>query len=63
MSGITRTIPIAIYFEWMSGNIDVALFWTVVVMIVSFAAIFVINVWSRRTTKYRLPHAQTDTKE
>lgn len=61
--GITRTIPIAIYFEWMSGNIDVALFWTVVVMIVSFAAIFVINVWSRRTTKYRLPHAQTDTKE
>ncbi len=51
--GITRTIPIAIYFEWMSGNIDVALFWTVIVMIVSFAAIFVINVWSRRTTKYR----------
>lgn len=51
--GITRTIPIAIYFEWMSGNIDVALFWTIIVMIVSFAAIFIINVWSRRTTKYR----------
>lgn len=61
--GITRTIPIAIYFEWMSGNIDVALFWTIVVMIVSFAAIFVINVWSRRTTKYRLRGSQADMEE
>lgn len=61
--GITRTIPIAIYFEWMSGNIDVALFWTIIVMIVSFAAIFVINVWSRRTTKYRLRGSQADTEE
>lgn len=51
--GITRTIPIAIYFEWMSGNINEALFWTVVVMIFSFVVILFINLWSRRTTKYR----------
>ena len=51
--GITRTIPIAIYFEWMSGNIDVALFWTVVILIFSFIVILFINLWSRRTTKYR----------
>ncbi len=32
--GITRTIPIAIYFEWMNGNTDVAIFWTIVIMAV-----------------------------
>ena len=51
--GITRTIPIAIYFEWMSGNTEVALFWTVIIMIFSFIVILFINLWSRRTTKYR----------
>ncbi|MFR4803404.1 MAG: molybdate ABC transporter permease subunit [Eggerthellaceae bacterium] len=30
--GITRTIPIAIYFEWMNGNTDVSLFWTAVII-------------------------------
>lgn len=52
-AGITRTIPIAIYFEWMGGNMDVALFWTVIILIFSFIVILFINLWSRRTTKYR----------
>lgn len=51
--GVTRTIPIAIYFEWMNGNTDVALFWTGVIIAFSFAVILFINVWSRRTTRYR----------
>ena len=51
--GITRTIPIAIYFEWMNGNTDVAIFWTIVIMIFSFIVILFINLWSRRTTKYK----------
>ena len=51
--GITRTIPIAIYFEWMGGNTDVALFWTIVVIVLSFLVIFIINVWSKHTTRYR----------
>lgn len=51
--GITRTIPIAIYFEWMSGNMDVAIFWTVIILIFSFIVILFINLWGRRTTKYR----------
>lgn len=51
--GITRTIPLAIYFEWMSGNTDVALFWTAVMLVFSFLVILFINLWSRRTTKYR----------
>lgn len=51
--GVTRTVPIAIYFEWMNGNTDVALFWTAVIMAFSFVVILFINLWSRRTTKYR----------
>ncbi len=52
-AGITRTIPIAIYFEWMGGDMDAALFWTGVVIVFSFVVILFINLWSRRTTKYR----------
>ncbi|MEG0476567.1 MAG: molybdate ABC transporter permease subunit [Raoultibacter sp.] len=51
--GITRTIPIAIYFEWMNGNTDVAIFWTIIIMLFSFVVILFINLWGRRTTKYR----------
>ena len=52
-AGITRTIPIAIYFEWMNGNLDVAIFWTVVIIIFSFLVILFINIWGKRTTRYR----------
>lgn len=51
--GVTRTIPIAIYFEWMNGNVDVAMFWTAVIMAFSFAVILLINRLSRRATEYR----------
>lgn len=51
--GVTRTIPIAIYFEWMNGNTDVAIFWTVIIIIFCFIVILAINLFSRRTTKYR----------
>ncbi len=51
--GITRTIPIAIYFEWMNGNYEVTWFWIVVIMIFSFIVILFINIWSNRTTRYR----------
>lgn len=56
--GITRTIPIAIYFEWMNGNTDVAIFWTIVVIIFSFIVILFINLWSRHQTKYRRTHVE-----
>lgn len=52
-AGVTRTIPIAIYFEWMNSNTDVAIFWTIVIMIFSFIVILFINLWSRHQTKYR----------
>jgi molybdate transport system permease protein len=51
--GVTRTIPIAMYFEWMNGRNEVAIFWTVVIIAISFVVILFINLWGRRTTKYR----------
>lgn len=51
--GVTRTIPIAIYFEWMNGNGEVAWFWTAIIIAFSFVVILFINWWSARTTKYR----------
>ena len=51
--GSTRTIPIAIYFEWMNGNQAATWFWTIVLIVFSFLVILFINIWSRHTTKYR----------
>ena len=52
-AGETQTIPIAIYFEWMSGNTDVALFWVVVVILFSFLVILFINIYTARSQRYR----------
>lgn len=51
--GSTRTIPIAIYFEWMNGNTEATWFWTIVLLMFSFLVILFINLWSRHTTRYR----------
>ncbi|MEC4176559.1 molybdate ABC transporter permease subunit [Adlercreutzia sp. R7] len=51
--GTTRTIPIAIYFEWMNGNTEATWFWTIVLLVFSFVVILFINLWSRHTTRYR----------
>ena len=52
-AGVTQTMPIAIYFQWMAGNTDVAVFWTVVVIIISFLVILLINVYSSHSQRYR----------
>lgn len=56
--GVTRTIPIAIYFQWMNGNTDVALFWVLVILVISFFVILFINLWSQHTTRYRMGAAE-----
>lgn len=50
--GVTQTIPLAIYYDWMGGNTDAAIFWVIVVILVSFLVILFINVYSSRTQKY-----------
>lgn len=60
-AGITQTIPIAIYFEWMGGNTSVALFWVAVVIVFSFIVILFINMYTAHSQKYRergLSHAE-----
>ena len=52
-AGITQTIPIAIYFEWMGGNTPVALFWVVVVIVFSFVVILFTNIYTAHSQKYR----------
>lgn len=52
-AGVTQTMPIAIYFQWMAGNTDVAMFWVVVVILISFLVILFINIYSTRTQRYR----------
>lgn len=51
--GITQTMPIAIYFAWMGGNSPVAVFWVVVVIIISFVIILIINLYSAHAQRYR----------
>ena len=52
-AGITQTIPIAIYFEWMGGNTSVALFWVLVVIAFSFLVVWGINAYTARRQGYR----------
>jgi molybdate transport system permease protein len=52
-AGITQTLPIAIYFDWMGGNTDAAIFWVIVVILISFLVILFINIYSSRTQRYK----------
>ncbi|MDR1089189.1 MAG: molybdate ABC transporter permease subunit [Coriobacteriales bacterium] len=53
-AGVTQTMPIAIYFQWMGGRSDVATFWVFVVILISFVVILFINLYARHTQKFRL---------
>ena len=52
-AGITQTMPIAIYFSWMGGNSPVAVFWVVVVIVISFVIILFINLYTAHAQRYR----------
>lgn len=45
---VTDTIPLAIYFAVESGEINVAKFWVVIIVVLGFTAIFWLNWWSAR---------------
>ncbi|MFA1819657.1 molybdate ABC transporter permease subunit [Virgibacillus oceani] len=44
----TETIPLAIYFAVESGDTEAAMFWTLSIIIIGFAAILWLNWWSGR---------------
>lgn len=56
-AGVTQTMPIAIYFNWMGGSTDVAIFWVVVVIVISFLIIMIINLYSAHVQKFRVQGA------
>jgi molybdate transport system permease protein len=59
-AGITQTMPLAIYFQWMGGHTDVATFWVVVVILISFLVILFINLYAAHTQRYRKVGADVD---
>lgn len=51
--GVTDTIPLAIYFAVESGNMEMAVFWVVIIVVLGFSAILWLNWWSKRNmTRY-----------
>ncbi|HLR67645.1 molybdate ABC transporter permease subunit [Virgibacillus alimentarius] len=45
---VTDTIPLAIYFEVESGNMEMATFWVILIIALGFSAILWLNWWSKR---------------
>ncbi|NEU31826.1 molybdate ABC transporter permease subunit [bacterium LRH843] len=45
---VTDTIPLAIYFAVESGNLELAKFWVLIIVVLGFSAILWLNWWSRR---------------
>jgi len=62
-AGITQTMPLAIYFQWMGGRTNVATFWVVVVILISFFFILFINWYASRTQRYRKAGADVDQEQ
>ena len=53
LAGKTRTVSVAIAAETSAGNYDVAGFWVVVIVVISFAIVALINIVSGRGMKSR----------
>jgi molybdate transport system permease protein len=51
--GVTQTMPIAIYFQWMGGHSDVATFWVIITILISFLVILLINWYSSYLQKHK----------
>lgn len=51
---VTDTIPLAIYFAVESGNMEMATFWVVIIVLLGFSAMLWLNWWSQRNMlKYK----------
>lgn len=53
-AGETQTLPLAIYYDWMAGDTNAAIFWVIVVILISFLVILFINIYSSHTQRYRM---------
>lgn len=57
--GKTQTIPLAIFFAVEGGDISTALFWVLIIFVLSLAVIISTNYWSSHGTKYVSTGAKT----
>ncbi len=51
--GQTQTIPIAIYFATLGGDMKVALFWVMVILSISLTVIVIMNNWNNAQKKLK----------
>ena len=51
---VTQTIPVAIYMAVQGNNMEKAAIWVIIIVIISFAVIFIMNYISNRRIKYSL---------
>lgn len=51
--GQTQTIPIAIYFATLGGEMKVALFWVLVILSLSLSVIMMMNYWNKAQKNLR----------
>ncbi|MDR1015997.1 MAG: molybdate ABC transporter permease subunit [Coriobacteriales bacterium] len=54
-AGVTQTIPIALYYDWMGGDSLTAVFWVVVIILISFVVIALINWYASHSQKWMRP--------
>ncbi len=52
--GKTQTIPIAIYFSELSGDMDTALIWVLIIFAISLTIIVLMNYWNSTQRKLKL---------
>lgn len=53
IENVTRTLPLAIYAEVAAGNMDAAMKYVILVMVISFAVIVLMNYFTIRGRKYK----------
>lgn len=51
--GVTQTMPIAVYFAWAGGDLVTAGVWVAIIVALSFAVVFGINVYSKYLSRFR----------
>jgi molybdate transport system permease protein len=51
--GKTTTIPLAIYFATQSNNMEVAVIWVAIIMVISLTVLIVMNYWEAYQKKLR----------
>ena len=52
IAGRTQTIPIAIYSAVQGGDMKTAVYWVIIIMVISLAVIWMMNYWSARQTEW-----------